>query len=251
MPTPPDPAPVLEVRNLTRRFGALVAVNDVSFKVARGRVLGIAGPNGSGKSTLFNIITGIPFPPSSGEVLLEGRPITGMRPDRIARAGILRTFQKDAEFVSLSAWQNVYASAVYNVGLSGAAARDSARQALADVGFPAVRHTLAAGSLTVFERKQLMIASALAGAPQVLFLDEPAAGLTRPEFTGLIHLVNTVRDRGITVVLIEHVLPLLLAVSEHLMVLNFGTVIADGPPDEVLRDPEVITAYLGRREVTA
>lgn len=251
MPAAPDPAPVLEVRNLCRRFGALVAVNDVSFTVARGRVLGIAGPNGSGKSTLFNIITGIPFGPSSGKVLLEGRPITGLRADRIARAGILRTFQKDAEFVSLPAWQNVRASAVYNAGLSGAAARDSARQALADVGLAPDRHDIAAGSLTVFERKQLMIASALAGAPQVLLLDEPAAGLTRPEFTGLIHLVNTVRDRGITVVLIEHVLPLLLAVSEHLMVLNHGTVIARGDPSQVVRNPEVVTAYLGRRGVTA
>lgn len=244
-------APLLEGRNLVRRFGALVAVNDVSFAVAPGEVLGIAGPNGSGKSTLFNIVTGIPFGPSSGTVTLAGHDITGLRADRIARAGVLRTFQKDAEFVTLTAFQNVHASAVYNAGLRGAAAREAARAALADAGLPAASHGRAAGALTVFERKQLMIASALAGAPKVLLLDEPAAGLTRPEFTGLSRLIAAVRDRGIAVALIEHVLPLLMSVSDRLMVLNHGAVIAAGRPAEVVRDPGVVAAYLGRREVAA
>ena len=113
-------APLLEARNLTRRFGALMAVDDVSFSVPAGQVFGIAGPNGSGKSTLFNIITGIPFPPTSGEVLLSGKPVHRMRPHQISRAGVLRTFQKDAEFATLSAFENVYTSAVYCAGASSA-----------------------------------------------------------------------------------------------------------------------------------
>lgn len=244
-----DSAPLLEARHLTRRFGALVAVDDVSFSVDAGQVFGIAGPNGSGKSTLFNVITGIPFGPSSGEVLLSGHPIHHMRPHRISRAGVLRTFQKDAEFSTLSAFENVYTSAVYCAGASSKEARGLATQALDDVELPASRHGKAASELSVFERKQLMIASAIAGQPKVLLLDEPAAGLTKPEIAGLSALIRTAQARGITIVLIEHVLPLLLGVSEHLMVLNYGRVIASGSPREVVRDAKVVEAYLGSREV--
>jgi branched-chain amino acid transport system ATP-binding protein len=244
-----DSAPILEARNVTRRFGALRAVDDVSFAVNPGQVFGIAGPNGSGKSTLFNVITGIPFPPTSGEVLLSGNPIHHMRPHRISRAGVLRTFQKDAEFATLSAFENVYTSAVYCAGSNGMDARASASQALDDVGLPPSRRGKAASELSVFERKQLMIASAIAGRPKVLLLDEPAAGLTKPEISGLSALIRTVRGRGITIVLIEHVLPLLLDVSEHLMVLNYGKVIASGKPRDVVRDAKVVEAYLGSKEV--
>ena len=249
MAEPMSGGPLLEARNLTRRFGALVAVDDVSFCVEAGQVFGIAGPNGSGKSTLFNIITGIPFPPSGGEVLLCGQPIQQLSPHRISRAGVLRTFQKDAEFATLSAFQNVYTSAIYCAGLDSAEAGASAREALDDVELPASRRGMAASDLSVFERKQLMIASAIAGRPKVLLLDEPAAGLTKPEVSGLSALIRKVRGRGITIVLIEHVLPLLLDVSEHLMVLNYGRVIASGEPRAVVRDPNVVEAYLGSREV--
>jgi branched-chain amino acid transport system ATP-binding protein len=244
-----DGAPILEARNVTRRFGALFAVDDVSFAVDAGQVFGIAGPNGSGKSTLFNVITCIPFPPTSGEVLLSGQPIHHMRPHRISRAGVLRTFQKDAEFSTLSAFENVYTSAVYCAGANGVDARASASQALDDVELPLSRRGKAASELSVFERKQLMIASAIAGMPKVLLLDEPAAGLTKPEIRGLAALIRTVRGRGITIVLIEHVLPLLLDVSEHLMVLNYGRVIASGKPRDVVRDAKVVEAYLGSKEV--
>ncbi|MBW5437970.1 ABC transporter ATP-binding protein [Bradyrhizobium canariense] len=240
--------PLLEVRNVTRRFGALIALDNVSFSVRKGEIFGIAGPNGSGKSTLFNVITGIPFPPSEGEVLLAGDPIHRMKPHQISRAGVLRTFQKDAEFATLSAGENVYASAVYCGQMTSAEAKHAAEQALDDVSLAGERRTKAASDLSVFERKQLMIASAIVGRPKVLLLDEPAAGLTKPEISGLSDLIRTVNGRGIAVVLIEHVLPLLLEVSEHLMILNHGAVIASGKPQDVVRNREVIEAYLGKRE---
>jgi branched-chain amino acid transport system ATP-binding protein len=241
-------APLLEIRNVTRRFGALVAVDNVSFSVRQGEVFGIAGPNGSGKSTLFNVITGIPFPPSAGEVLLSGKPIHRLSPHQISRAGVLRTFQKDAEFATLSAFENVYASAVYCGQAASAEAKELGQQALDDVSLPRERRDMPASDLSAFERKQLMIASAIAGRPKVLLLDEPAAGLTKPEISGLADLIRTVHERGITVVLIEHVLPLLLKVSQRLMVLNQGVVIASGKPEEVVRNPQVVEAYLGKRE---
>lgn len=247
---PQHNVPLLEARHVTRRFGALVAVDDVSFAVTAGQVFGIAGPNGSGKSTLFNVMTGIPFAPSSGEVLLTGRPIQNLRPHQISRAGILRTFQKDAEFATLTAFENVYTSAVYCAGLGSEEARSAAAQALDDVALPMMRRDMEARELSVFERKQLMIASAIASQPKVLLLDEPAAGLTKPEVAGLADLIRKVRERGITIVLIEHVLPLLLGVSEHLMVLNQGRIIASGAPETVVKEPKVIEAYLGSREVS-
>ncbi|WGS19266.1 MULTISPECIES: ABC transporter ATP-binding protein [unclassified Bradyrhizobium] len=243
-----DSEPLLEIRDVTRRFGALVAVDKVSFSLQKDEIFGIAGPNGSGKSTLFNVITGIPFPPSEGEVLLCGKPIHRLKPHQISRAGVLRTFQKDAEFATLTARENVYASAVYCGQMTSSEATDASEQALDDVSLAPERRTKAASGLSVFERKQLMIASAIAGRPKVLLLDEPAAGLTRPEIAGLAELIGNVHRRGIAIVLIEHVLPLLLKVSERLMVLNHGAVIASGKPEEVVRNAKVVAAYLGKRE---
>ncbi len=244
-------APLLEIHNLIRRFGALVAVNDVSFSVRPGEIFGIAGPNGSGKSTLFNTITGIPFGPSSGRVLFKGAEIHRAKPFEISRRGLVRTFQKDAEFSTLTAFENVLCGAVYCGALRGEAAREAAVGALEAVGFDRRSHDRSALELSVYERKQLMIASALAGNPAMLLLDEPAAGLTRPEVADLGALVLAVRARGVSVLLIEHVLTLLLRVSERLLVLNNGSVLAHGNPDSVVADPRVVEAYLGKREARA
>lgn len=231
--------PILSVRQAVKTFGGLRAVNTVSFDVAPGERFGIAGPNGSGKSTLFNLITGIPFGPSAGEVHFEGQRIDGWPAHRIARAGLRRTFQKDAEFADLSAAETVELAATYLDG-------GDPREALDLVGFRSERRGMATAELSVYEKKQLMIASAVVGQPRVLMLDEPASGLTRPEIIDLDALLLTINRTGVTVLLIEHVLSLLLSVSQRLIVLNQGAVLARGAPDEVVRDPAVIEAYLGR-----
>ncbi|WP_395446566.1 ABC transporter ATP-binding protein (plasmid) [Aminobacter sp. UC22_36] len=247
--SPDQNGALLQARNVTRRFGELVAVNDVSFDVLKGEIFGIAGPNGSGKSTLFNILTGIPFGPSGGRIIFKGEEIQRLPAYRISQAGLVRTFQKDAEFPTMTARENVVCGAVYCGGLRREAAQAAADDALDAVGFDKRRQSLPAMDLSVYERKQLMIASAISGNPAMLLLDQPAAGLTKPEIKELGDLVLGIRNRGVTIILIEHVLTLLLKVSERLMVLNQGAVLAHGDPHEVVRDPRVVEAYLGKREL--
>lgn len=240
-------SPLLELRSVSRYFGGLRAVDGVSLSVAPGEMLGIAGPNGSGKSTLFNLATGIPYGPSGGEVWLDGARVDGWPAHRIARAGMARTFQKDAEFPDLDASETVTLGAVYAAGLSPRAAPARAEEALDRVGFDPARRTMRTDALSVFQKKQLMIASALAARPRLLMLDEPASGLTRPEIEDLDALLVSINRDGVTVVLIEHVLSLLLSISQRLIVLNQGRVLAEGEPREVIRDAGVIEAYLGGR----
>lgn len=234
---------LLNVRSATKTFGGLHAVNDVSFTVAEGEMFGIAGPNGSGKSTLFNLITGIPFAPTSGEIRFRDQRIDGWPAHRIARAGLMRTFQKNAEFPDLTARETVALSGHY-AGDGGQRVED----VLDTVGFDQDRRGLETAELSVYERKQLMIASALVAGPSVLMLDEPASGLTKPEIKALDDLLVAVNRTGVTIILIEHVLSLLLSISQRLLVLNQGSVLAEGDPDEVVANPDVIEAYLGVRQ---
>lgn len=240
-------SPILSIRNVTKHFGGLTAVKDVSFDVAPGEFLGIAGPNGSGKSTLFNVLTRIPFGPTSGEVTFDGQRIERLAPHKIAAMGLSRTFQKDVEFPDLSALETVGVSATYARGVARADLHAAASIALDRVEFAPDRRAMPTTELSVFERKQLMIASALVMEPKVLMLDEPASGLTRPEIAALEALLRQINKTGIAVILIEHVLGLLMAVSKRLVVLNQGALLAEGDPKAVMKNPSVIEAYLGRR----
>ena len=237
--------PLLDVRNAHKTFGGLQAVDGVSLHVTEGEIVGIAGPNGSGKSTLFNIISGIPYGPTAGEIRFDGKRIDGWPAHRIARAGLCRTFQKDAEFADLSARETVEVGAVYGVELRSAEARLHADSALEQVGFAPERSDMPSADLSIYEKKQLMIASALVLKPRILMLDEPASGLSKPEIADLDALLLSINTRGVTIVLIEHVLGLLLSVSNRLIVLNEGTIMCEGMPDEVVKNAAVIEAYLG------
>ena len=238
---------ILDIRNVTKSFGGLKAVNDVSFKVRRGELLGIAGPNGSGKSTLFNVLTRIPFSVTKGEVWFEGQRIDRLPPHKISTLGLARTFQKDAEFPDLNARDTIALAAVYGRKLGQGPARSAADQILAEIGFSAERANMPTTEISVYERKQLMIGSALVMQPKVLMLDEPASGLTKPEIADLHTMLMKINAKGITILLIEHVLSLLLSVAERLIVLNQGKLLAEGSPNDVIKRPNVIEAFLGGR----
>lgn len=241
------PANILEIRNVTKTFGGLRAVDGVSFDVAEGELLGIAGPNGSGKSTLFNLMTRIPYGPTSGEVTFQGQRIDRMPAHKIAAMGLSRTFQKDVEFPDLTAAETVALAATYGAGMDKAATAKAVEAQLEVTEFASDRAALLTTELSVYERKQLMIASALVMQPKVLMLDEPASGLTRPEIAKLDALLRKINDSGVTILLIEHVLSLLMSVSERLIVLNQGGLLAEGDPKEVFQNKDVIEAYLGGR----
>lgn len=239
---------LLQVENLSKRFGALRAVDEVSFAVEVGDIFGIAGPNGSGKSTLFNAISGIPFGPDSGRVTFDGQDLTGLRGYKIARLGLARTFQRETSFDTLTVYENVLMGAAYGIGKrADSSLRTATLGALDLVGLQPERFNWLASDLSVYERKCLMLATALAMSPRILLLDEPVSGLTKAEIAASVALIRRIAAQGITIILIEHVLSMLLTLSQRLMVLNQGRVLIQAKPDEVVNDPAVIRAYLGSR----
>lgn len=237
---------ILSVNTVRKAFGELIAVDDVSFAVREGEIYGIAGPNGAGKTTLFNLISGIPYHTDSGTVEFEGQPIQGAAPYEIYQRGLARTFQKETAFDTLTVEQNARVSAVFGRQHQRETYEQEISRALALLDLGHLRKTKA-GDLPLYAKKRLMIASAIVSNPRLLMLDEPAGGLSAREMKEIEKLILSLRERGITIVIIEHVLPLLFGVSDRIMIMDFGQTIAEGTPSEVARNETVIEAYLGQR----
>jgi branched-chain amino acid transport system ATP-binding protein len=238
-------APLLEVKGLTRYFGGVKANHDVSFSVARGAVLGLIGPNGAGKTTLFNCITGF-FPPSKGEVLFDGNHIEGRSPDQICKLGMARTWQKVRPLAKLTVLDNVVVGALCRTP-SIKVARAIAQEQLKVVGLSALS-SQPAGGLSIGERKKLEFARVLATQPRLILLDEVMGGLNARESEELIRLINEAKERGLSLVVIEHDIKAIVRTCSRIVVLNSGEKLAEGTPAEIVEDPRVITAYLGSRE---
>ncbi|MEG2977689.1 MAG: ABC transporter ATP-binding protein [Comamonas sp.] len=237
-------ATLLSVRSATKRFGGLVAVNELSFDIYPGEVVGLLGPNGSGKTTAMNLISGA-LPVNGGEILFHGQPIHRLKSHQIARLGIARTFQLVKVLGSMSCMDNVIAGMAFKPRpLFGKAATPRALTLLAQVGLAEFAH-IPAGDLTYINQKRLELARALALEPQILLLDEWLAGLNPTELQHGIALIQQLQATGLTILMVEHVMDAVHALCSRCVVMNAGTKIADGPTAQVLKEPEVVRAYLG------
>jgi branched-chain amino acid transport system ATP-binding protein len=235
---------LLELLSVTKRFSGLTAVDQVSFGIESGEIIGIIGPNGSGKTTTFSCVSGF-LVPEEGDILLEGKSIKGHKPASIALAGIARTFQIVQPFEDLSVLDNVLVGALRGGEVKLPEARAFASEITDFVGLGQMKDQLA-GSLTIPGRKRLEIAKALATQPRILLLDEVMAGLRPSEVDLAIKLVRSIRDRGVTIILVEHLMRAVMALSERLLVLNNGGLIAQGDPHRVIAEPSVVEAYFGK-----
>lgn len=253
---------ILEVKNLTKTFGGLKAVSNYSLALDKYELLGIIGPNGAGKTTIFNLLTGV-YPPTSGDILLEGKSIVGLRPDQIVAMGISRTFQNIRLFKSLSVIQNVKIAHhlhtnynFWNVLLSDfrflkeeRELDDKALEYLKIFGLEGDKNMIAS-SLPYGNQRKLEIARALASNPKILLLDEPAAGMNPNEVLDLVELIKMIREKfNLTIILIEHQMSLVMSICERIQVLDSGELIAEGTPLEIQNNQRVIEAYLGKKKV--
>lgn len=236
---------ILEGEKVTKHFGGLAAVSQVDFHVDQGEIFGLIGPNGAGKTTLFNLISGA-FVPKPGVIKFKGEEISGLKPHKICRMGMARTFQEVKIFGGVPAIQNVALGAMFGTpkGMSPSEATKEAGELLDFVGF-SVPKTIPAGGLTLANQKRVEVARALATKAELIMLDELMAGLTPTETAEAMELVTRIRDRGVTVFMIEHVMKAIMGVCDRIMVLHHGEKIADGTPKEIATSKKVISVYLG------
>jgi branched-chain amino acid transport system ATP-binding protein len=236
---------LLEIESITKKFGGLTALDRVDLNVEQGEIVGVIGPNGAGKSTLLNVIAGV-HKPTSGMVRLRGQTLSGLTPDKICHMGVARTFQIPHPFNRMTAFENVLVSASFGGRQHGKNPAALAQEMLEFAGFPIDVNT-AANRLNTAQLRRLDLARALASQPQLLLLDESAAGLTPNELVELQQLVFKIRDQGMTILIVEHLMRLIMQLCDRIVVLQYGVKIAEGTPAEIVNDENVTQAYLGEK----
>jgi len=234
---------ILEVEGLNKYFGGLAAVSGVDFYIEQGEILGLIGPNGAGKTTTFNLICGLDTP-TSGVIGFKGEDITGLRPHQICRKNIAKTFQSVKLFFHMTVLENVLVGSLFGASMGMSEARKAAEELLDFVGLSA-KSGIPARGLTIYEQKRLEIARALATKPELLLLDEVMAGLTPTEVSSAVELIRKINDGGVTILMIEHVMHAIMGVSDRIIVLHYGRKLAEGTPQEISTNREVIEVYLG------
>jgi branched-chain amino acid transport system ATP-binding protein len=240
---------MLSIRNVSKQFGGITAIKDVSFTLEKEEIVGLVGPNGAGKSTLLNVISGV-YLPSSGAVIFDGMDITDLRPNKVCKLGIAKTFQLVHSFPELTALQNVLVGAVFGNSekISLKEAEEKAEEKLDYVGYPRDKIQYAVKNLNVVELKRIQLARALATDPKLILLDEVTTGLNPKESNDAISLIQKIRESGITILMVEHVMRIIMNVSDRIVVLHHGEKIAEGTPEEIAKDETVITSYLGEKK---
>jgi branched-chain amino acid transport system ATP-binding protein len=241
-------APILSVGGVNKHFGGVVAVKDLSLDVQAGEVIGVMGPNGAGKTTLLNVIAG-EYKPDSGTVTFKGNDITGLPPHKVCHRGIVRTYQIPQPFAKLTVLQNIAVAAIYGRGLGKSAAEHEADQILAIVEL-SEKKDMHAGNLEEISLKRLELARVLATNPTLLMIDELAAGLTEMEIPPVLDFLKKINEMGITIILIEHVMKVMMNAVDRIIVMDEGRKIAEGKPNEVMENKKVIEAYFGYRTVS-